>query len=465
MAETPISQSNSKATPLQLALDIFSDLSANDLPLAESTREIGFVRSNLFATINGLSLTARRIVDAAYFIAAQEGQARDVYDVDFSYFRWLMRYDSRNLAHLRQRIIEAQRALVEVTDTPLDRAPTEDDKWSSVHLLGDVEIVRGRIQLCVSEKILRHIIQPYQSHWLSLRISTALTLAMARAIYDRLLLYGQGGVTEWYALEDILSWPGKIGKSAGEFKVFRSRYLEPAAEQINQLTDFDISWDSRVDRDSHRTSHIRFRAVRKQGSEAAKAGLPPSMYGTLRDELGLEAEDFEAIALRRAEWTDAHLERAIEFTQFKLSQGKITRSARGFFMKALAEGWKVSGADRIIAENQERHQQERERARMAQEAAQQEVRSSEAAADAAQNARIRQDRMQGAAWIEGADERVQTDLLRAFLAAPLYGKRALSRAGVHADQVTLDSVRHLQSIWASFCDYAYSKLKKTRAVS
>ena len=122
-------------TSKQLALALFEDANAQDLPLNSAATDIGFARKNVLIRIIDLGVAARRLIDAAYFIVAQEEQPRDLYDVELDYFKWLMRYSSRNNAHLEQVITEAQRALIQATTTP----DADGDKpFGSVQLIGRI---------------------------------------------------------------------------------------------------------------------------------------------------------------------------------------------------------------------------------------------------------------------------------------------------------------------------------------
>src|ERR1700737_1191939 len=113
----------SRVTPRQMALALFEDLFDLGLPINEANREIGYKPNNFVTQNVNMGLPARRFLDAAYFIVAQEPEARDQYDVELNYFKWLMRYDSRNLKHLRTIADEAQNAKVGVPNTRMDRDP------------------------------------------------------------------------------------------------------------------------------------------------------------------------------------------------------------------------------------------------------------------------------------------------------------------------------------------------------
>src|ERR1700749_4100071 len=96
------------ATSRQLALALFDDATGQDLPLETARSDIGFARKNVLIRIIDLGVAARRLIDAAYFIVAQEHKGHHLYNLELDYFKWLLPYSSRNNAHLEQVITEAQ---------------------------------------------------------------------------------------------------------------------------------------------------------------------------------------------------------------------------------------------------------------------------------------------------------------------------------------------------------------------
>ena len=87
---------STRATSRQMSLELFEEMLATDTPIHKSTKEIGYQRNNVFVDVTDVGVTARRLLDAAHFIVAQEPTTPKYYDVELSYFRWLMRYDSYN---------------------------------------------------------------------------------------------------------------------------------------------------------------------------------------------------------------------------------------------------------------------------------------------------------------------------------------------------------------------------------
>ena len=118
-------------TPKQLALDMYEDMSAQGAAICESTRDIGFLRNNIFTRVGGLGIAARRVLDAAYFIVATKAPEELIDDkvytftADINYFKWLMRYDSRNHSHLIAQMRSAARARVEIMTAPSIEDMTE----------------------------------------------------------------------------------------------------------------------------------------------------------------------------------------------------------------------------------------------------------------------------------------------------------------------------------------------------
>ncbi|SAL36367.1 initiator RepB protein [Caballeronia choica] len=458
-----------KATPRQMSLGLFEDMFPDGLPINESPKEIGFQRNNVFVEITDMGVTARRLIDAAYFIVAQEKGNADHYDVELNYFKWLMRYDSKNHVHLRAVITEVQKSLIQVTDTPPDQAPQEKDLWVSVQLLGIVGIHNGRIRFEVPPQLLRHIKDTDKSHWLSLRITSAFTLSAARAIYDHILPFVPHGMTDWIPLDVIRNWAGKSGASAAVFKYFKRDTFEPAVRQINELSDIDLSYETRTESvSSKKIDRIRFRMSRKETADSVRASLQGAqeLYLALKNEFGVTTKQFIIISENRAVWTDERIQQAIEYTRFRLDQGKITKSPAGYLMKALRDNWQVPEAERkMVAILEEKAEAERVEEH-AKEHAIKKVEANHAARDAEVRSRTAEEVRQGRALFEAFDARARKDLVRSYLVSPA-GKLLVKRLKLESASLTeVDLLSHADLAWA-FSQFVFlrtkSKAKKTES--
>ncbi|WP_233272916.1 replication initiation protein [Paraburkholderia acidisoli] len=453
-----------------MSLGLFEEMSGQ--PINESTREIGFQRNNVFVAINGLGLSSRRFIDAAYFVAAQEPVPRETYDVDLNYFKWLMRYESRNVRHLQSVIKEAQRVLIEVTDTPPDRAPNEDDQWISEQLMGSVKIGKGRIQFRIPPLMLRHITGPDKHHWLNLCITASFSQTYARAIYDFVMPYVGAGITEWIELDVMRRWPGKLGTSASEFKHFRPKYLDPAVRQINELSDIELNYETRADSEtSRKINKIRFRMKRKDTVAAMLSRQPDAhdLMLTLKEEFGLSNKQFDVIAEHRLSWTDERIQQAMEYTRFRLNQGKVTKSPAGYLMKALSHNWQVSEAERKMVAIQSELAiaatvaTEQETAReAAKEAATAAVKQSIAARDEEARSQRNEEVKRGRDHFESADDKTRKELVRLYIASQA-GKLMLRRLKLEAGALSDANILNHSDLSWYFGQFVYGKMKQLAA--
>ncbi|RKT10665.1 replication initiator protein [Paraburkholderia sp. RAU2J] len=452
------------ATSRQLALALFDDANAQDLPVDAARSDVGFARKNVLIRIVDLGVAARRLIDAAYFIVAQDDKVRDLYDVELDYFKWLMRYSSRNNTHLEQVITEAQRALIQATAAP----DADGEKpFGSVQLIGRISYAGGRFQFRVPPDLIGIIRGPGKSHWLSLRITSLFSLSYARVMYDHLLPYADEGETDWLALEELRSWQGAMGAKAHEFKYFKRDWLAPAVDQINEVSDLKLSYETRNEQGSRKIGRLKFRIERKEMAERVLQTHEQAqvIYQTLKQEFGLSSAQLNQIAAQRDTYTDDRLEQAIERTRFSLKLGKVSKSPAGFFMKALKEGWIVSDAERKMIEVQESlaFNEQREVAVKQQAATQIALRVAAQDVDA-QDRRVNEIRRGWDAY-EAAGSKQREEWRRTYRTTPA-GKLTLRRLGIDptADLAELTIGRY-PDLKDGFAGYVFNRAKSTKSKS
>jgi len=461
MASDNPEEVKSNTTPRQMALALFEDMFDVGLPINEASREIGYQRNNVFTEIVNMGLAARRFLDAAYFIVAQEPEARDQYDVELNYFKWLMRYDSRNLKHLRTIADEAQNAKVRVTNTPLDREPNEDDLWLQVQLIGMVGILRGRLRFDVHPRLVPHIRDPRKSHWLSLRISTAFTRSLARAIYDKVLPFVPASRTDWIQLDEMRTWPGKMGANAAVFKYFKRDWLEPAVREINEVSDIDLSYETRTEStSSKKVDRIRFLLKRKDTADAVMASLADAsqIYKTLKEEFNLSTRQFTEISENRESWTDERIMQAIEYTRFKLHRGQVKKSPAGYLMKALRDNWKMSEAERTMVQVQTKLLAEEVQQEVAKTEAKKTVAQSVASRDEEVRARMNEESRTGLDHFKAAEAKTRQELARAWIASR-EGKLVLRRMKLEPSSVTEQDILAKSELGWYLGQFVYGRIK------
>jgi hypothetical protein len=457
---------NLPVTPHQLALDIYEDMSGQGASITDATNDIGFLRNNIFTRVGGLGIAARRVLDAAYFLIA--GKAPDeliddrvyTFTAEINYFKWLMRYDSRNHSHLIAQMRAAAKARVEIMTAPSIEEITDKDAWGSIGLLGDCYIDRNLVCILLSGRVIKYLISPYKAHWLSLRASTAFSLSLSRAIYDRLIPCEGPGVTEWFAFEEILDWPGKVGESRKEVKEFKKRFLEPAITQLNEVSDFDVSWEANGDRLPPEKLKIRFRFTKKQGADAARAGIDDSMYLILHDEFAFGTEEFERIAQNRAEWTDARLMQAVEYTRHRLNEGKVTSSPKGYLLKALAGNYRIGDADRKMASVKANLLEDTKKSASTRSSTQARLDATLEAQNEAVKVKIASEAKVGRDFFESCDSALQRELFHSFVRG-LMPQRLIEKQGLSRDRLSPQNILTEDRVVAeAFCTHVFAKRRK-----
>lgn len=334
----------------QLALTLFNALEPLGESIEKADASLGYRRNNILVDIVDLGLVARRAIDAAYFLVAQDQQIESSYEVDVTFFRWLMGYSSNNLAHLRQILREAQKAAIQVSD---GEDNSEADNWVSVPLLGSVGMGNGKLYFEVHPTLQGHIKNPQTSHFLSL--CYIFKSLHAKVLFDRLQPHVNEGKTPWIDIETLrVQFGAKLAKSYSDFRYFKRNVLDAAIKQVNEVSNLQIKMEMSNLPGSKKVSKIRFIIKTKtvQSSTSAELQVLQGLYFKLRDEFSLGTNQFKEILKNRDQWTDTYIEQAMEYTEAKIKLGKVKQSAAGYLMKALREGYSLGLHDRTIIEQQ-----------------------------------------------------------------------------------------------------------------
>lgn len=327
----------------QLAQVMFEDFAPLCKSIADVPAEIGFTRNNLLVTIDDVSLSTRKALDAAYFIVSQESTTSKSFSVDINFFHWLMAYSSRNRNHFRAILLEAQRSIIQVDYC--DPTDEKKEKWRAVQLLGAVDICQGKLTFEVHESLQRAIQSPKNSHFFSLRLS--FSSLHAKILHDRLLPYVAQGHTPWIEIQELRRQLGCTTKTFDQFKYLKRDVLELAIHQINSQAPIEVSYETRSESGTKKIRDIRFR-IKSRQMKADPMGpmiVLKELYETLSEEIGLSSAQFAEIISNRDKWTDLHIRKAVEYTRFSIRRGKVNRSVSGFFMRALKDGYNVGSAD------------------------------------------------------------------------------------------------------------------------
>jgi len=335
----------------QLGFDIFNAVRGEmgaATPITESSREIGYRKTNVLIDVSPLTLLARRAINALW-LTVSENPDLSHYDIELGYFKWLAKFEtSNNLAHLKKALRECQSASVQVSVDDTDGDP----QWASVPLLGSVGISGGRVVFKVDEMIRRQLKDPQRYTYLSLRMSAALS-NYAYILYERLSSLRFMGTTEWIPLDVVRKWVNADSvKSLTEYKQFKRLVLDKSTEQINELTDLYVEFETKTTPGSRRVAALRFKlrdnAKGKLVLDFAHPHELKDLYETLVKGFGLSKRQLNEIIGNREVNTDERIRKAIELVKHRVRVGGV-KSPGAYLMRAIKEGWELSEIEREIA--------------------------------------------------------------------------------------------------------------------
>jgi hypothetical protein len=335
----------------QLGFDIFNAVREELGPstsITESSREIGYRKTNVLIDVSPMPLLARRAINALW-LTVSEAPDHEHYDIDLGYFKWLVKFDtSNNIAHLKKALRECQAASVQVS--------VEDDggdpQWVSFPLLGSVGIAGGRVVFKVDEMIRRQLKDPRRYTYLSLRMSAALS-SYSYVLYERLSSIRFQGTSEWIPLETVRKWVNADAvKSLTEYKQFKRLVLDKSVSQINELTDLHVEFETKNAPGSRRVAAIRFRLRDNPKGKLVLDFAQPhelkGLYEALVKGFGLSNRQINGIISNREVNTDERIRAAIELVKHRVKLGGV-KSPGAYLMRAIKEGWSLSEMEREVA--------------------------------------------------------------------------------------------------------------------
>ena len=336
----------------QLGFDIFNAVREELGPstaITESTRDIGYRKTNVLIDVTPMSLVARRAINALW-LTVSENPDLEHYDIELGYFKWLAKFEtSNNVAHLKKALRECQSSSVQVS---VERKGGGDPQWVSVPLLGSVGIAGGRVVFKVDEMIRRQLKDPKRYTYLSLRMSAALS-QYAYILYERLGALRFMGTTNWLPIEEVRKWVNADAvKSLTEYKQFKRLVLDKNIAQINELTDLYVEYETKTAQGSRRVAAIRFKlrdnAEGKLVLDFAQPHELKDLYETLVKGFGLSTRQINEIISNREVNTDERIRAAIELVRYRVKVGGV-KSPGAYLMTAIKEGWALSEMEREAA--------------------------------------------------------------------------------------------------------------------
>lgn len=334
-------QTDGEMSQQQLALDIFSSMDLIDAPITDISTDFGFRKPRLLVDVSDIGLLARRALNGCYFVA-QENPDAEAHTVDLRFFKWIIRYDSNNNAHLKKVLREAQKSAVQVN--VIDETDPKDDSWVSVPMIGAAGIRRGRLSFEIPKHLRGQLRDPERYSLLSMRILAGFTSIYALELYERLSIFKHEGGSPWWTIDEFREMIRVDNlKIANDFRYFKRDIIMPAVEQINAISDIDVSLE--LKRTGRFYSHLRF-VIKASEKHLLISNIAASkqLYDMLTLEFGLSDAELDEISKNRNIWGDDRLSAAVEFVRHRLTTSKIMYPAK-YLMTAIRDGYRIGGIE------------------------------------------------------------------------------------------------------------------------
>ncbi len=166
----------------------------------------------------------------------------------------LITLNSNNNTHLKRVIREAQKSAVQVN--VIDSLNPKRITGCQCQCWGQLVFAKVRSPSKFRVKLLGQLRDPERYSLLSMRILAGFSSIYALELYERLSIYKGDGSSPWWQIDEFRGLIKVDGlKSANDFRYFRRDIIQPAINQINSISDIEVSLELNY---GLFTSHLRF---------------------------------------------------------------------------------------------------------------------------------------------------------------------------------------------------------------
>lgn len=328
-----------------VAQKIFLDMLAGEKPfeIDDSPKEIGFRKSTTLLDTTQLSLLARRICNAIYYIVAQK-PSYSQHDIDVGFLKWLIRFSSRNTPLFREALTECGKVRLFVSNVE----GYNRDAFVSIAVFGSLAFNgNNRVVVEVSDIIRRELNGPQLYSFMSLRSLAKLDSAHATVLYEQLSHYVHKGKTEWMTVETFRAWfRDEQGKPySREWKYIKRDIIDIGVRQINSSTPLEIQPVFKTGGRGNKVTHVMFTVKQVHRVEDDPA-IRSQIYEVLKTEFGLTGRDFIKLSeMCEDTISEKDIFQAMEYTRHAVQNAppdKPIKRVNSYFM------WAVSNLDKSV---------------------------------------------------------------------------------------------------------------------
>lgn len=263
-------------------------------------------RKNLLITVNNLSLEQRRIIDVIFYIATQNIEenltlqkyvsikTKDLYEVDLSFFKWLLHFSNSSNSHLKDIMSSVQSARITAEEVSSHNNSSYDKliKWQSHNFFGSsfIDAQKKKVGFSINPILKGYIHKMKKTHY-------ALPNWSSKILYDWLMLFPHFDTPFIFTFDELLKELGQENKKTyKKFDIFNKVFLKPAVEGINNTKKLNVKVIAHPHSSiSNRITHIEL-IVKKtdfEKDEYDEIHQCINKYQPLLDAIGLLDNNFE----------------------------------------------------------------------------------------------------------------------------------------------------------------------------
>lgn len=326
--------------PQQLALDFFQ----RGVPLDECDSDILLHKSNAIINVKGtpLSLLGQKIVNACYFIAKPNIMTTEFHKCRYSYFCWLVGFNSKNVEYLKQEMVEVQERPIQINIVDPNRP--DRDLWHSASYLTEIAIANGEICFRVPVIMRKEIANPERYSPLNLQVHARFTTNSSYLLYQyckEMFFRGETPVLPLGVWRQKLGVEGKA--TYEDFKFFKSKILKPAQDAVMKHTDLNL--EMIVTKTGRQITHLQFRVTKKAEADAPKCHetwITEELFVMFKQEFGMSEADITVLS----KYEKGYAREKIEYTRHMMRQHKKRKTPIGrpwaYLLKALENDYRFS---------------------------------------------------------------------------------------------------------------------------
>lgn len=186
--------------------------------------------SSAIQITNEINLLQRRAWNVLLAYAYENLPTRNIHEIDLRRLVQHLKFDSKNIAYLKDVLRDLRAAEVEWNILGKDQV----EEWGVCGLLAAVKIKGNKIFYEYSSELRRRLYNPAMYARISLSLQNDFKSKYSLALYELAVDFRGVGQTPWYTIEDFRRFMGVRPEEYSRFKDFNNYIIKRAITEVNR---------------------------------------------------------------------------------------------------------------------------------------------------------------------------------------------------------------------------------------